>query len=132
MERRLRNSELFTNQVMDRLELFRNLMVMAASDGKFTEDEIRVLGNRASRWGITDAEFTATLKYSVEPTSHLTVPEDPEQRRAMMCEMIRIMASDGELADIEKQLFAIAAAEMDIPNEELERLLDELTGGGKK
>ena len=117
---------------MDRLELFRNLMVMAISDGKLTEDEIRFLGKRASRWGITDAEFTATLRYAVDPSAHLTVPDDPEQRRAMLCEMIRIMASDGELADIEKELFAVAAAQMDIPNEELERLLDDLTGKGKK
>ena len=66
---------------MDRLELFRNLMIMAAADGKFTEDELRFLGKRASRWGITDAEFTATLKYSVDANAHMTIPDDAEQRR---------------------------------------------------
>jgi uncharacterized tellurite resistance protein B-like protein len=116
---------------MDRLELFRNLMVMAASDGKFTEDEIRFLGQRANKWGITDAEFSAALRSAVDPSAHLTIPEDGEQRRAMLCEMIRMMASDGELAEIEKELFAVAAAEMDIPSEELDQLLDELTGKGK-
>jgi len=116
---------------MDQHELFRNLMVMAAADGKLTEDEVRFLGKRAAKWGITDDQFTAAIKYAIDPSAHLTIPEDPEQRRAMLCEMIRMMAADGDLAMIEKELFAVAAATMEIPPEELDHLLDELTGGSK-
>ncbi len=117
---------------MDQLELFRNLMVMAASDGNLAEDEIKFLAKRANKWGITDNEFTAALKYAIDPDAHLTIPEESEQRRAMLCEMVRLMGSDGELADIEKELFAVAAAAMEIPSEDLDRILDDLLRGGKK
>lgn len=113
---------------MDPSELFRNLFVMAAADGKLTDDEVAFLSKRAEHWGISNYQFAEALKYAHDPKAHLTIPPDHEQRRAMLCELIRLMGTDGELADVEKELFAVAAAAMEIPTEELDQILDELTG----
>ena len=40
---------------MDSLALFKDLMLMAVSDGHLNEQELRMLAARAVRWGITDA-----------------------------------------------------------------------------
>ena len=37
---------------MDRIELFSNLVALAASDGKFTPQEIEYLAIKAETWGI--------------------------------------------------------------------------------
>jgi uncharacterized tellurite resistance protein B-like protein len=36
------------------------------------------------------------------------------------------MAADGQLSEVEKRLFALAAAKMNVDREELDRLIDEL------
>ena len=113
---------------MEPLELFRNLFIMAAADGKLTEDEVQFLSLRSARWGITNAQFTAALKGAHEPGAQLTIPADHEQRRAMLCELVRLMGVDGELATVEKELFAVAAAAMDLRPNELDEILDKLTG----
>ena len=41
-------------------------------------------------------------------------------------ELARVMAADGELADVERKLFALAAAAMDIATDELNHMFDRL------
>jgi hypothetical protein len=38
---------------MERLEMFKILMVMAAADKKFTSEEAELLALRSHRWGVT-------------------------------------------------------------------------------
>ena len=38
---------------MSRSDLFRNLLLMAAVDGRMSESELRLLVHRAAQWGIT-------------------------------------------------------------------------------
>jgi uncharacterized tellurite resistance protein B-like protein len=113
---------------MDRLDLFRNLMVMAASDGKFTDEEIDFLAKRAGKLGINDEKFGAAVKYAANPNATLDIPPDEDQRKALLCEMVRMMAVDGNLAEVEKELFAVAAAMMNISTEDLDKILDDLLG----
>ena len=111
---------------MDRFEKFKNLFVMAAADGSLSQEEVGFLAERSRRWGLTDQQFTTAIEYSMSPEATLSIPDDPRDRKEMLRDLVRIMAADGELMDIEKQLFAVAAAEMDISDEELNELFDSL------
>jgi uncharacterized tellurite resistance protein B-like protein len=42
------------------------------------------------------------------------------------------MAADGQLSEVEKRLFALAAAKMNVDREELDHLIDELLGKDEK
>ena len=48
--------------------------------------------------------------------------------RSMLSDLIRIMAADGKLSEVEKRLFALAAAKMGIERSELDDLIDKLVG----
>src|SRR6187549_886467 len=104
---------------MDKLHRFRNLMVLAAADGSMTEEEIVFLSLRASRWGITDDQFQETLEYAKSRDANLEVPTSSEARREMLSDMLRMMAVDGALSDVERRLFAVVAATMGFERDEL-------------
>ncbi len=111
---------------MDRYELFKDLLVMAISDGQLDENELRMLASRAVRWGITDAQFEDAIEYALRDDARLTIPPDHADRIELLEELLRMMAADGKLAEIEKRLFAVAAATMKISDEQLDALLDRM------
>jgi uncharacterized tellurite resistance protein B-like protein len=107
-------------------ELFRNLMVMAAADGQLTEEEAAFLSQRAKRWGITEDQFASAMVFSVSKEAVVSIPETHLERRQLLSEMVRMMAADGELAEIEKNLFAVAAGEMQIGADEVDQIIDDV------
>ncbi len=111
---------------MDRLELFKNLMLMAFADAKLTQEEIVFLSVRAERWGLSDAQVNEAIKHAADPKAVLTIPESKVERLEMLRLLIRTMAADGVLADVEKRLFAVAAAVMGITTDELNQLLNSM------
>ena len=56
----------------------------------------------------------------------LEVPEDYDDRVLLLKEMIRLMAADGEMAEMEKGLCARASAKMDFNSIQFGELLDEV------
>jgi len=46
----------------------------------------------------------------------------------MLSDLIRVMAADGQLSEVEKRLFALAAAKMNVDRKELDHLIDDLIG----
>jgi uncharacterized tellurite resistance protein B-like protein len=106
-------------------ELFRNLMVMAAADGQMTEEEAAFLSQRARRWGITEQQFADSMVFSVSKDAVVSIPESHLERRQLLTEMVRMMAADGELAEIEKNLFAVAAGTMQIGSQEVNQIIDD-------
>lgn len=116
---------------MDKLRLFRNLMVLAASDGKMTEEEIVFLSLRSTSWGISEADCQAALDFARGGRAELELPGDDDQRREMLRDMLRMMAVDGELADVERRLFATTAAAMKLERDELNELIDEVLHDNK-
>ncbi len=111
---------------IDRTELFHNLVNLAAADHKFTEEEIAFLINRAETWGIPSDEFETALVGIGAGEIALNIPETYEQRVALLKEMIRLMAADGEMAEMEKQLCAHASAKMNFNNIQFGELLEEV------
>jgi uncharacterized tellurite resistance protein B-like protein len=111
---------------MEKHNLFANLVNLAAADNKFTEEEIRFLVDRADRWGISNEDFESILAGILEGGIEMTIPESYEQRVEMLKEMVRLMASDGELATVEKSLCARAASRMHFNKDEFKSIVDEL------
>ena len=111
---------------MDRFEKFKNLLTMAAADGKLTEREIEFLSNRALQWGLTDHQFTEAVNNALEHQGEVAIPRSRAERLELLRDMIRMMAADGQLADVEKQLFATVAAVMKMRSDDLDQMIDEL------
>lgn len=109
---------------MSHSDIFRNLLLMAAADGRMSEAEFRLLSHRAAEWGITDEQFEQAIQDAIAGRAELTIPTDPEERTELLKEMIRIMAADGHMAEEQKQLFALAASVLDVSMKELNRLID--------
>lgn len=108
---------------MERIELFHSLVNLAASDGKFTDEEIRFLADRAEKWQIPKGEFETALAGISEGNFELKVPDGYESRVEMMKEMLRLVASDGELADMEKHICSLVAGKMEFSSSEFDEIL---------
>jgi uncharacterized tellurite resistance protein B-like protein len=114
---------------MDRKHLFRNLLVTAAIDGKLTEEELTFLSQRANRWGVTEADFQADLAYARTPNAEVLIPPEPEDRIELLKNMVSLIAVDGEIVDVERTLFAVIAARMEVSTASLNRIIDAVLQG---
>lgn len=111
---------------MNHLDRFKNLLAMADIDGKVTEEELQFLANRAQHWGLTDDEFQTAVREAIAHRGDLLIPSRPAERMEMLRDLLRMMAADGELSEIEKGLYATAAGYMGIGQDELNRLIDDV------
>lgn len=111
---------------MDHLNLFQNLVFLAASDGKFTDEEVRALAVRAENWNISNEDFNSIIVGLQSGDVEMHLPEEREKRIELLSEMVRVMAADGELAEVEKHLCATAAVKMDLSNQDFEAILNAL------
>jgi uncharacterized tellurite resistance protein B-like protein len=109
---------------MNHLDHLTNLLVMATVDGQLTEREIHFLLNRCARWGISQEDFTKALDYACSARAELRIPTDKDERLTMLQDLIRMMAADGKLTEVEKRLFATAAAKMKLAGGELDAIID--------
>ncbi len=111
---------------MTQAEMFRNLLLMAAVDGRMAESELRLLSDRATEWGISDEEFEAAIQQAIQGTAEFTIPRDRDERADLIKEMICMMAADGQLASEQKELLAFATTILGISPLELNNLIDRL------
>ena len=109
---------------MTPLEQLQHLLNMAAADERMNEAELGFLSERASELGIDQVEFHDALQQAVQGQSALPIPNSPAKRRALLKDLIRMMAADGVMDDREKALFAHVAAVMEIEIDELHRIID--------
>ena len=109
---------------MNRVQLFENIVVMALADGGISRDEFNLLSDRCQEWGIEDYQFREAIDRASSPNASFYIPEDPQARRNLLREVIRMMGADGRLSEGEKQLFSVVAAAMRISTEELDGIID--------
>jgi uncharacterized tellurite resistance protein B-like protein len=102
----------------------RSLLVMAAADGAFTTDEVQMLALRAERWGLSDSEFAEALSYATSTDAQIFIPDSRPECLNLLRHLLEVMAADGKLTDSEKMLFARAAGKMDLPMEDIDKLID--------
>ena len=82
---------------MTPIQLFHNLINLAAVDQKFTDEEIDYLIEVANRHNIPSEEFEAGLNGIREGMIEVQLPPGDEDRKKLMKEMIMLMAIDGDL-----------------------------------
>ena len=96
-------------QEQQRLGQLKNLVMLAAADGKVTDSELAVLLAVASRENISPEEFNNVIE---NPDSiSITLPEDEDTKLAYLRDMVALMMVDGELDEQELticKLYAIA------------------------
>ncbi len=109
---------------MSKLHLFQNLINLAAVDGRFAEEEVAFLAQRAERWGISTEEFETAIVGIEQGHLEIKLPESRLERERLLAEMIRLMAVDGDLAETEKQMCATVSARMELSTVEFMRVLD--------
>ena len=111
---------------MNKIELFHSLVNLAASDNKFTDEEVRFLVQRAEQWNISSDEFETAVAGISTGEIEVKIPESFEDKVLMLKEMIRLMAIDGELAETEKRLCAYASGQMEFSSAQFAQILDEV------
>lgn len=116
---------------MRHLDHLKNMVIMASADGSLTEREIALLVDRCAELGLEEADLGKAVQFALSDEAALKLPTDRKEQLAMLGDMMRIMAADGHLTEVEKRLFALAAAKMNIDREELDHLIDNLLGKSK-
>lgn len=116
---------------MQQLDHLKNLVIMAAADGSLSEQEIALLIDRCAALGLSEDDLEKAIAFALGGNAKLKFPIDRAEQNAMLADLIRMMAADGKLSEVEKRLFALAAAKMGIERVELDVLIDELVGKEK-
>lgn len=93
---------LFALMLNPKLEHFRNLVSLAAADGKIEEIERITLSKIAYERGIAVDRMNVMLKKADEYT--YLIPQNQVDREKQMDEMIRLALVDGEMAAAEREL----------------------------
>jgi len=113
---------------MQHLDHLKNLVIMASADGALSEREIALLVDRCSEMGLEEADLGKAVAFALSEEASLKLPKEKGEQLAMLADLMKIMAADGKLSEVEKRLFALAAAKMHIEKDELEKLIDRLVG----
>lgn len=116
---------------MQHLDHLKNLVIMAAADGSLTEQEIALLVDRCAALGLVEEDLEKAIAFALSGDAKLKFPIDRAEQNQMLADLMRMMAADGKLTEVEKRLFALAAAKMGIEKVELELLIDQLVGKHK-
>ena len=98
-----------TNDPQEQLRLgqLKNLVMLAAADGKVTDSELAVLLAVASRENITPDEFNRVIE---DPDSiTIDLPEDEDIKLAYLRDMVALMMVDGELDEQELTICKVYA-----------------------
>jgi len=113
---------------MQHLDHLKNLVVMASADGSLTEQEIALLIDRCAELGLAEEDLEAAISFAMSSNAKLKFPVDRLEQNQMLADLIRMMAADGKLSEVEKRLFALAAAKMGVERSELDMIIDRLVG----
>ena len=113
---------------MQPIDHLKNLVIMAAADGALQQQEIVMLVERCPAWGLAEGDLEKAIEFALSGEAKLRFPIDRFEQNQMLSDLIRMMAADGKLTEIEKRLFALAAAKMGIEKVELDALIDQLVG----
>ena len=109
---------------MDKRDFLSILIFMAGSDGKFSDDEVRKLLTFADRSGLSAQDVEHALADAADPSYPSPKPETREEAERLLTELLKIMAADGELHEMEKLIFSDLAANLGFDHDELKGLID--------
>ncbi|MEY4567791.1 MAG: hypothetical protein RLY14_2761 [Planctomycetota bacterium] len=113
---------------MQRLDQLKNLVIMAAADGTLAQAEIAMLIQRCSELGLNETDLENAIDYALSDKPSLKLPDTKEEKLQLLSDLLLVMAADGKLREVEKRLFAVAAAKMNVGQADLDALIDRLVG----
>ena len=94
-------------QENQRLGQLKNLVMLAAADGNFTDSELAVLLAVASRENITPEEFDKIIDNPESVT--IDLPTDEDTKLDYLRDMVALMMIDGELDEQEMAMCKVYA-----------------------
>ena len=94
-------------QENQRLGQLKNLVMLAAADGNFTDSELAVLLAVASRENITPEEFDKVIDNPESVT--IDLPTDEDTKLDYLRDMVALMMIDGELDEREMAMCKVYA-----------------------
>ena len=94
-------------QENQRLGQLKNLVMLAAADGNFTDSELAVLLAVASRENITPEEFYKVIDNPESVT--IDLPTDEDTKLDYLRDMVALMMIDGELDEQEMAMCKVYA-----------------------
>ena len=101
------NDNINNPQEQQRLGQLKNLVMLAAADGRLTDSEMAVLVAVASRENITPEQFNEVIDNPDSVT--ITLPDDEDTKLAYLRDMVAMMMIDGELDEDEMAICKIYA-----------------------
>lgn len=114
---------------MNRMDQLKNLVIMAAADGRLSQSEIALLIDRCAELGLKESDLESAIDYALSEKPALKLPTTKEEKEELLSDLLRTMAADGQLREVEKRLFAVAAAKMSVSAADIEALIDRLVLG---
>lgn len=117
---------------MTHLDQLKNMVIMAASDGSLSEHEIAFLVDRCAELGLDEEDLESAIAFALSEKASIRLPEDKAEQMQLLSDLVRMMGADGRLSEVEKRLFALAAAKMGISRSEINSVIDDLVGKSKK
>lgn len=104
-----------------KIEHFRNLVALASADGKIADEERVTLSKIAYQQGIPIDRMNVMLKKANEYIYF--VPQNQEDRKKQLQDMIMLALVDGELARAEKHLILMVGKKLNFTHEEIENFI---------
>lgn len=105
------------------LEHFRNLVSLAAIDGKIEEIERITLSKIAYERGISVNRMNIMLKHAHEYV--YLIPQNHQDRDKQLREMIEFAVVDGEFAEAEKRLIITVGEKLGFTGQELNQAINQ-------
>lgn len=115
---------------MSNRDQLKNMVIMAAADGTMTEHEIALLVDRCTQLGLHELDLENAISYALSQEAALKLPTEKSEQLKMLEDLIRMMGADGQLREVEKRLFALAAAKMGIGRDEINGVIDRVVAQG--
>jgi len=113
---------------MNQLDYLKNLVIMASADGSLSEREIALLIDRCAELGLDESDMAKAIQFALSDQAAMKFPTVHSEKIEVLTDLMRVMAADGTLTEVEKRLFALAAAKMHVDRDEIELLIDGLVG----
>lgn len=106
----------------------RNVLVVAAADGKLADEEKQLIQELRRRLGIGDEEFAELCEQVRRDPKKLTVSQDVEEATETFRLMAAMAAADGEIQPAERNLLHRLAEYVGLDSQQAGQIVDEALG----
>lgn len=104
-----------------RIEHFSNLVAVAYADGVFEEEELDFLAERATDYGLNEAEVQKVIDNA--PELHFKIPMNAEAREEQLSDVVFMTMVDGAVDDREYDLCLKIAEKLDFNKDYLDQII---------